>query len=281
MDYTSVYDKFISHYKSRKIPEGEKTNWHHIIPKCCGGKDDIENFVCVTIKEHKFLHHLLTKMYSGKPAILLALAYTMMSGAKGILKGAKRSRTKEYSLEVACLVPQCIDIIQNQHNFKYKRFNIIREYLGFKRFGSDAKHAISAVLAAAALRKIGYKKVAIRTVVYYCGEKKVVSHLNRVIGLIKPAFTIEKERFMPNIYMINDDVLALLKDDDLEDVLQLIKNSCNFIYFGTNSRRGSTALSSVVKQKAHFTKFFVYRKKSRVLCVYDSLGSLLEVINDV
>lgn len=281
MDYASVYDKFISHYKSRKIPDGEKTNWHHIIPKCCGGKDDRENFVCVTIREHKFLHHLLTKMYAGKPAILLALAYTMMSGAKGVLKGAKRSRTKEYSLEVACLVPQCIDIIQNKHNFNYKRFNIIREYLGFRRFGSATKHAVAVILAAAAMHRAGYKKVTIRTVVYYCGEKKVVSHLNRMLELVKPAFNIEKERYMPNIYSVKDDVLALLKYEDLSNVLQLIKNSCNFIYFGTNSRRGDTGLSSVVKQKAHFTKFFVYRKKSRVLCVYDSLGSLLEVINDI
>lgn len=61
MNYKNIYDKLISRAKTRdSIMEFEK---HHVIPKCMGGSDDIENIVKLTIEEHYFAHQLLAKMH--------------------------------------------------------------------------------------------------------------------------------------------------------------------------------------------------------------------------
>jgi hypothetical protein len=59
--YLNKYNKFISHYK-RNLTEGycEK---HHIIPKCMGGTDDIENLVLLPARAHIIAHELLMKSY--------------------------------------------------------------------------------------------------------------------------------------------------------------------------------------------------------------------------
>jgi hypothetical protein len=61
MDCQLIYNNLIDRAKIREL-EGycEK---HHIIPKCMGGDDSLENKIKLTGKEHFFAHLLLIKIY--------------------------------------------------------------------------------------------------------------------------------------------------------------------------------------------------------------------------
>jgi len=56
----------------------ERTESHHIIPKCLGGTDDASNLTNVTLREHFICHWLLTKIYYGKERHQLLKALWMM-----------------------------------------------------------------------------------------------------------------------------------------------------------------------------------------------------------
>ena len=62
MDYKKQYDLLIMKRKINE-PDNPYTEMHHIIPKCMGGKDDMDNLVKLTAKEHYIAHMLLYKHY--------------------------------------------------------------------------------------------------------------------------------------------------------------------------------------------------------------------------
>lgn len=68
------YNKIINHYKNNL--SGGYCEKHHIIPKCMGGNDDIENLVLLPAKAHFICHYLLHKAYPKN--VKLAHAYAMM-----------------------------------------------------------------------------------------------------------------------------------------------------------------------------------------------------------
>ena len=54
MNYEKIYNQIIERAKNRVLEGyGEK---HHIIPKCMGGKNNLDNLVNLTAREH-FLSH--------------------------------------------------------------------------------------------------------------------------------------------------------------------------------------------------------------------------------
>lgn len=63
MTYSKIYQEIVERCKSRKYNKDIYYERHHIIPKCVGGKDDGDNIVNVTAREHFILHHLLAKEY--------------------------------------------------------------------------------------------------------------------------------------------------------------------------------------------------------------------------
>ncbi len=74
MDYHKHYYKLIQRSKSRLL-DGYVEK-HHILPKCLGGTDDVDNIVLLTAEEHFLAHQLLVKMYPNEPG--LAYAAQMM-----------------------------------------------------------------------------------------------------------------------------------------------------------------------------------------------------------
>ena len=61
MDYKKTYNQIIERAKNRKLTcYIEK---HHIIPKCMGGSDEIENIAVLTAREHFLCHMLLCEMH--------------------------------------------------------------------------------------------------------------------------------------------------------------------------------------------------------------------------
>ena len=61
MDYQKIYNNIINNRK-QNIYNGY-TEKHHIIPKSLGGKDNKDNLVELSAREHFICHLLLTKMY--------------------------------------------------------------------------------------------------------------------------------------------------------------------------------------------------------------------------
>jgi hypothetical protein len=63
MTYSKIYHEIVGRCKTRKYNKDIYYEKHHIIPKCVGGKDNDDNIVSVTAREHFILHHLLAKEY--------------------------------------------------------------------------------------------------------------------------------------------------------------------------------------------------------------------------
>lgn len=78
MDYSRIYDELISNAKDRDLTcYIEK---HHIIPRCLGGNDSLDNLVNLTAREHFIAHLLLCKINPNHKGLRLAL--WMMSNVK-------------------------------------------------------------------------------------------------------------------------------------------------------------------------------------------------------
>jgi hypothetical protein len=77
VDYQKIYDSLISRAKVRNILD--YTEKHHIVPRCLGGSDDLENLVCLTPEEHYLAHQLLTKLYPKHEGLARA-AHMMCTG---------------------------------------------------------------------------------------------------------------------------------------------------------------------------------------------------------
>lgn len=78
MDYKRIYQNLIS--KRQQILIEGYTEKHHIIPKCCGGTDTLENIIRLTAREHFIAHLLLIKMYPKNQKLIKAA--NMMSNFK-------------------------------------------------------------------------------------------------------------------------------------------------------------------------------------------------------
>lgn len=76
--YIKTYNNLVSsrRYRGTKRKTGDKLNKHHIIPKTMGGKDEDDNYVLLTFREHIIAHHLLHRIFPEDQG--LAYAYLRM-----------------------------------------------------------------------------------------------------------------------------------------------------------------------------------------------------------
>lgn len=72
--YLSRYNRLIEHYKCN--PTEGFVEKHHIVPKCKGGTDDVENLILLPTRVHFICHYLLHKAYPSDRQ--LAHAFAMM-----------------------------------------------------------------------------------------------------------------------------------------------------------------------------------------------------------
>jgi hypothetical protein len=105
MNYERIYNQLISRAKTR-ILNGYKER-HHIVPKCIGGTNTLDNLVELTAREHFLAHKLLCKIYPNVKGIRLAF-WAMVNW-----KSKKNQRTyKISSREYESLRLSVIDIIR-------------------------------------------------------------------------------------------------------------------------------------------------------------------------
>lgn len=62
--YFNRYQKWINEYQFREKPD--KGEYHHIIPKCIGGTDELSNILFLGYREHYITHYILAKSFSHK-----------------------------------------------------------------------------------------------------------------------------------------------------------------------------------------------------------------------
>lgn len=96
MNYQKIYEDLISKAKSenRKKYKGVYYEKHHIIPRCLEGKDDKENKVLLTAKEHFICHKLLIRIYPDTAKLINAL--WMMSNVRLGNRRNYRIGSREY-----------------------------------------------------------------------------------------------------------------------------------------------------------------------------------------
>ncbi len=70
MNYQKIYNSLIERGKPRIL--NGYTETHHIIPKCMGGKEDAENLVKLTAREHYIAHKLLCEIHPTHHGIIKA-----------------------------------------------------------------------------------------------------------------------------------------------------------------------------------------------------------------
>ncbi|MCS7316844.1 MAG: HNH endonuclease [Candidatus Dojkabacteria bacterium] len=64
MNYEKIYYSIINHRKANPVPKDQYKELHHILPRSLGGKNNKDNLVYLTPKEHFICHLLLTKMFN-------------------------------------------------------------------------------------------------------------------------------------------------------------------------------------------------------------------------
>lgn len=80
MNYESHYFKLMERARTRLL-EGYSEQ-HHVVPRCLGGDDSVDNLVDLTAKEHYVAHQLLVKMHPGNSKLVYA-AHMMGNTRKG------------------------------------------------------------------------------------------------------------------------------------------------------------------------------------------------------
>lgn len=79
--FKKTYDSLIESRKYRGTTKkpGDGFNRHHIIPKCLGGTNDLDNIVLLTFREHIIAHQLLHRIYPDNNSLTYAFLRMIQS----------------------------------------------------------------------------------------------------------------------------------------------------------------------------------------------------------
>lgn len=98
MNYKKIYDSLIQKAVDRNWSKSTATCYtetHHIIPKCVGGTNHIENLIELTASEHYLAHQLLVKIYKNNSKLIYALHCMSIQSGKHIRNNKEFSWIKE------------------------------------------------------------------------------------------------------------------------------------------------------------------------------------------
>ena len=73
MNYRLHYGRLIVRAQGRTL--AGYVERHHVLPRCMGGSDALENIVALTPEEHYVAHQLLVKMHPGEKSLVHAVLY--------------------------------------------------------------------------------------------------------------------------------------------------------------------------------------------------------------
>lgn len=93
MDYKFHYHNLIERARFRSLSTYTET--HHIVPRCLGGSDDLNNLVELTPEEHYIAHQLLVKIHPDNNKLIFAAKMMVMNRPGNKLYGWLRRKFKE------------------------------------------------------------------------------------------------------------------------------------------------------------------------------------------
>ena len=91
MNYQIIYDSLMEKGKARGEINGYYES-HHIVPKCLGGSDELNNLVDLTPEEHYVAHQLLAKINPTHAGLLYAAVMMCRNRTTNKLYGWLRRR---------------------------------------------------------------------------------------------------------------------------------------------------------------------------------------------
>lgn len=94
MNYEKIYESLIERARHRRL-DGYKER-HHIVPKCQGGLDTIDNLVDLTAEEHYLAHQLLVKIYPLNDKLVYAASMMISARPSNKLYGWIRRRVSAH-----------------------------------------------------------------------------------------------------------------------------------------------------------------------------------------
>lgn len=102
MNYEKIYNTLVEKAKVRGLDKSQHEGYfeiHHIVPRCLGGGDEVNNLVMFTAREHYIAHLILTKQYPEVEGLTYA-AFMMSAANKGSRHYAKlRNMVASYNSE--------------------------------------------------------------------------------------------------------------------------------------------------------------------------------------
>lgn len=119
--YTKVYYQIINRASIRLYKKVKNDGYqkHHIIPKCIGGTDSVDNLVVLNYKEHRVCHCLLIKMQFTKSAeIKMRHAYGFFNKSSRY-NGPRYKRGKDNIFSTPKIVEQVRERMVNNNPMKY------------------------------------------------------------------------------------------------------------------------------------------------------------------
>lgn len=91
--YERTYNQLIERGKLRGLDKSKLEGYyekHHIIPKCIGGKNNKENLVLLTAKEHLLAHMILFRLNPSNKLLLMSVNAMLSPGHKPTDETRKR-----------------------------------------------------------------------------------------------------------------------------------------------------------------------------------------------
>lgn len=141
--YKKVYDNLIESRKERGLNKRNLIGYyekHHIIPKCLGGTDDLNNYVLLTYKEHVFAHTILHKIYPNDKKLMKAL--TRMMTCEVDLNGVKKKREIKSLKEAEYLKKLYVESLSGEGNPNFGKKGKLSHRYG-KHLSQESKNKIS------------------------------------------------------------------------------------------------------------------------------------------
>ena len=111
--YKTWHDNIIANGKNRVLDCYKEK--HHILPRCLGGKDNKDNIVELTAKEHFMVHMLLCKFTVGKSKYKCLVAF------EGMCRLKTKNRTYKITSRVASKLREESKIHSHMKQSKYKK----------------------------------------------------------------------------------------------------------------------------------------------------------------
>lgn len=120
--YTTWYYNIIAKAKIR-VKTNEYLEVHHIIPKSLGGRNEFDNLVELTAKEHFICHRLLVKMTTGTAKKSMAFAIWQMSSLNNkVSKNRYKPSSRIYAILKKQLSDSCKGVrLSEEHKAKMRK----------------------------------------------------------------------------------------------------------------------------------------------------------------